>query len=105
MVTSGGVAPQPSDGWFYVNVLKRFFLEPTYSDMRDGEALLRSSGLEFCIIRPGFLTGNKQRTDYRVSVDAPLTKDGSLTKWSLAHAVLHRGIDSASAGHVLYVAT
>lgn len=105
IVTSGGVVDQPGDGWFYKNILKRHFLEPTYSDMRAAEAGLRSSGLAWTIVRPGYLTGDKQRTDYRISRDAPLDDDGSLSRWSLAHAVLHEGLREDSAGHTLAVAT
>lgn len=104
-VTSGGVVDQPGDGWFYTHVLKRFFLEPTYADMRRAEAILQSSDLQWTIVRPGYLTGDKQRTDYRTAIDRPLDKDGSLTRWSLAHAVLHRAVDGELVGRTLAVAT
>lgn len=105
LVTSGGVVDQPDDGWFYTHVLKRHFLEPTYRDMRHAEHTLRASGLGWVIVRPGYLTGDKQRTDYRVSIDAPLAKDGSLSRWSLAHAILHRALEEEALGHTLAVAT
>lgn len=105
LVTSGGVVDQPDDGWFYTHVLKRHFLEPTYRDMRRAERSLRDGGLGWTIVRPGYLTGGKQRVDYRVSVDAPLAKDGSLSRWSLAHAVLHHALSDESLGHTLAVAT
>ena len=105
LVTSGGVVEQPGDGWFYTQVLKRHFLEPTYTDMRAAEQRLRDSTLSWTIVRPGYLTGDRQRTDYRVAVDEPLDEDGSLSRWSLAHAVVHRALAEESTGHTLAVAT
>lgn len=105
LVTSGGVVEQPGDGWFYTHVLKRHFLEPTYADMRSAEAHLRASALEWTIVRPGYLTGDRQRVDYRVAVDSPLDDDGSLSRWSLAHAILDRALPADASGHVLAVAT
>lgn len=105
LVTSGGVVEQPGDGWFYTHVLKRHFLEPTYADMRVAESLLTASDLDWRIARPGYLTGDKERTDYRVSMDAPLDEDGSLSRWSLAHAILHRALAPAASRHTLAIAT
>jgi uncharacterized protein YbjT (DUF2867 family) len=105
LVTSGGVVDQPDDGWFYTHVLKRHFLEPTYRDMRAAEQVLRDSDLGWTFVRPGYLTGDKQRTDYRVGIDRPLAEDGSLSRWSLAHAILHRALSEDAAGHSLAVAT
>lgn len=105
LVTSGGVVDQPDDGWFYTHVLKRHFLEPTYRDMRLAERSLQDSDLGWTIVRPGYLTGDRQRTDYRVSIDAPLAKDGSLSRWSLAHAILQRALSDEALGHTLAVAT
>ncbi|WP_370289284.1 NAD(P)-dependent oxidoreductase [Nocardioides sp.] len=105
LVTSGGVVDQPGDGWFYTHVLKRHFLEPTYRDMRLAESRLRESSLEWTFVRPGYLTGDRQRTDYRVAIDRPLDDDGSLSRWSLAHAILHRALPDDAAGHALAVAT
>ncbi len=104
-VTSGGVVPQPGDGWFYTQVLKRFFLEPTYEDMRRAEQVLRDSDLEWTIVRPGYLTGDARRTDYRMAVDRPLDEDGSLTRWSLAHAVLGHAIGDDLVRRTLAVAS
>ncbi|MGL5808587.1 MAG: NAD(P)-dependent oxidoreductase [Nocardioides sp.] len=104
-VTSGGVVPQPGDGWFYTNVLKRYFLEPTYADMRLAEDVLRRSDLDWTLVRPGYLTGDKERTDYRTAVDTPLDEDGSLSRWSLAHAILHRALQPEMALRTVAVAS
>lgn len=105
LVTSGGVVEQPGDGWFYTHILKKHFLEPTYRDMRRAEDLLRGGDLDWTIVRPGYLTGDKQRTDYRVAIDRPLDDDGSLSRWSLGHALVHRALAKDAVGHTLAVAT
>jgi putative NADH-flavin reductase len=86
-VSSGGVEPQPSDGWFYRRILKPFFLEPSYADMRIMEAELRASPVAWTIVRPPYLTG-PLRTDYRVSADGPFPEDRNLGRESLAHFLL-----------------
>lgn len=88
VVSSGGVEEQPGDGWFYTNVLKRFFLEPAYRDMRVMEEVVRAGAAPWTVVRPPYLTGDRQRTDYRVSVGSPLPDDGTLSRWSLAHLLL-----------------
>jgi len=87
-VSSGGVAPQPNDGWFYTHVLKRFFLEPMYADMRRMEAVLAASGLRSTVVRPPYLVGGAVTGGYRTSIDAPLPDDGSLRRADLAHFLL-----------------
>jgi putative NADH-flavin reductase len=52
VVSSAGVEPQPNDGFFYTHVLKRFFLQRMYDDMRRMEALLEDSALGWTIVRP-----------------------------------------------------
>lgn len=87
-VSSGGVDPKESDNWFYTNILKRFFLEPIYRDMRIMEANMRASGLDYTIVHPPFLTGDKRRTDYRVTVNEEVPNDTTLSRWSLGHFLL-----------------
>lgn len=85
VVSSGGVDPKASDNWFYTNILKRFFLEPIYRDMRVMEANVRASALDYTIVHPPFLTGDKQRTDYRVAINEEVPDDTTLSRWSLGH--------------------
>lgn len=87
-VSSGGVEPKASDNWFYTNVLKRFFLEPIYEDMRVMERSMRESDLEYTIVHPPFLVGDRQRTDYRIAIDEEVPDDTTLSRWSLGHVLL-----------------
>lgn len=87
-VSSGGINPKASDGWIYKNVLKKFFLEKIYVDMRIMEANMRDSDIDFTIVHPPFLTGDQQRTDYRYLIGEELQDDTTLSRWSLGHFLL-----------------
>ncbi len=89
VVSSGGVEPQPSDNWFYVHVLKRFFLGPMYKDMLAMERLLEASSFDYTIVRAPYLTGGaKPGGKYRVSVGQEFVDDKSLSRGDLAHFLL-----------------
>ncbi len=105
VVTSGGVEPQPGDGWFYRRVLKPRFLEPAYRDMRAAEAALRAGDLDWTIVRPSFLVGDKPRTDYRVGVGAGFPDDATLSRWSLAHYLVGEAEAAAAVRETVWLTT
>lgn len=88
VVSSSGVEPQAADNWFYVHVLKRFFLNPMYEDMVRMEALLAACRLDYTIVRPPYLTKGPATGKYRVSVGKNFTDDKSLRRGDLAHYLL-----------------
>lgn len=101
-VSSGGVESQPSDGWVYRKILKPFFLEPIYVDMRVMESELRESTVPWTIVRPPYLTG-PLRTDYRVSADGPFAEDRNLGRESLAHFLLHEAEQAEFVRRVVWI--
>lgn len=103
VVSSGGVTPQPHDGWFYRNVLKRFFLERMYADMRIMEDEVRASSLSWTIVRAPYLTNGAAREDVRTSADQPFSDDGNLTRASLAGFLLREAEAAAWPRRVVYV--
>jgi len=88
VVSSSGVVPQENDNWFYVHVLKRFFLGPMYDDMLRMETLLQASDLDYTIVRPPYLTQGPPTGKYRVSVGRNFSDDKSLRRGDLAHFLL-----------------
>ena len=84
VVSSAGVESQPNDGWFYNNILKRFFLGPMYADMVRMEALVRASNHDWTVVRPPYLTSGEPTGRYRVSKDANFVDDRSLRRGDLA---------------------
>lgn len=95
-VSSSGVEPQENDNWFYVHILKRFFLQPMYDDMLRMESLLRGSGLDYTIVRPPYLTKGPPTGKYRTSLNANFTDDKTLRRGDLAHFLLRACEDNAT---------
>lgn len=93
VVSSAGVVPQPNDAWFYVHVLKRFFLQPMYDDMTRMEALLADSDLSWTIVRPPYLTKGPPTGNYRVSIGRNFDDDRSLRRGDLAHFLLRAVVE------------
>ncbi|MEO0559377.1 MAG: NAD(P)H-binding protein [Bacteroidota bacterium] len=91
-VSSSGVEPQENDGWFYVNILKRFFLNPMYEDMQRMESLIQASSLNYTIVRPPYLTKGPPTGRYRIRKGGNLPDDASLRRGDLAH-FLRRAVE------------
>ena len=87
-VSSSGVEPQENDNWFYVHVLKRFFLQPMYDDMLRMEALHHDSSLDYTLVRPPYLTKGPPTGNYRTSRGANFSDDKTLRRGDLAHFLL-----------------
>ena len=88
VVSSAGVAPRKGAPFLYKLVVKPFFLEPSYRDMRLMEAYLTQTELAWTIVRPPYLTGAPLRTDYRLMADHNFDDDKPLSRASLAHFLL-----------------
>jgi putative NADH-flavin reductase len=95
-VSSSGVEPQENDNWFYVHILKRFFLQPMYDDMLRMEALHHESKLDYTLVRPPYLTKGPPTGKYRTSLNANFTDDKTLRRGDLAHFLLRACEDSAA---------
>ncbi len=85
VVSSAGVAPRKGAPLIYKLVVKPFFLEPAYRDMREMEAFLQTTDLDWTSVRPPLLTGGPLRTDYRLQADRNFDDDRPLPRASLAH--------------------
>ena len=87
-VSSAGVAPRKGAPIVYKLIVKPYFLEPSYRDMRLMEAFLRRSDVDWTIVRPPYLTDGGLRTDYRLQADQNFDDDKALPRSSLAHFLL-----------------
>jgi putative NADH-flavin reductase len=88
-VSSAGVAERKGAPLLYKLIVKPFFLEPAYQDMRLMEAFLtQQSDLEWTVVRPPYLTGDPLTTDYRLQADRNFDDDRPLPRRSLAHFLL-----------------
>ena len=85
VVTSGGVVESPGEPWILKKVLKPYFLNPMYDDMREMEKLILQSSMNFTIVRPPYLTNGKMKGDYRTILDSWIDDDKDLSRKDLAH--------------------
>ena len=85
VVSSAGVAPRKGAPLIYRLVVKPFFLEPAYRDMREMEAFLQTTDLDWTSVRPPLLTGGLLKVDYRLQADRNFDDDRPLPRASLAH--------------------
>jgi putative NADH-flavin reductase len=88
IVTSSGVEPQENDNFFFKYLLKPFFLEAMYQDMKILEEKVCSSTLDYAIVRPPYLTNGPLTGKYRLSRNRNFTDDKDLSRADLAHFLL-----------------
>lgn len=90
VVTSGGVVESESEPWILKKVLKPYFLNPMYADMRKMEQILRDSDINYTIVRPPYLTNGKLKANYRIIMDDWFKDDKVLSRKDLAHFLLNQ---------------
>lgn len=88
LVTSSGVEPQENDNFFFKYVLKPIFLQAMYEDMAILEKKIISSGLNYTLVRPPYLTNGPLTGQYRTSPNKNFTDDKDLSRADLAHFLL-----------------
>ena len=94
VVTSGGVVEAEGEPWILKKVLKPYFLNPMYADMREMERIIAESQMNYTIVRPPYLTNGKMKQDYRIIVDDWFKDDKVLSRKDLAHFLFTNAIKS-----------
>jgi putative NADH-flavin reductase len=92
VVTSGGVVEAEGEPWILKKVLKPYFLNPMYADMRQMEHIIAESDMNYTIVRPPYLTNGKMKKDYRIVVDGWFKDDKVLSRKDLAHFLFTNAI-------------
>ncbi len=85
VVTSGGVVEAAGEPWILKKVLKPYFLNPMYDDMREMEKIILNSSMNYTIVRPPYLTNGKMKGEYRIVLDTWFDDDKVLSRKDLAH--------------------
>ena len=70
-----------SDGW-------RFNARYLYGDMADMETMIRASGLEYVLLRPGFMVEEPARHDMKFTIDGGTPKQRTITYEDFAEFTL-----------------
>jgi putative NADH-flavin reductase len=87
VVSSLGVGDSKNQVPFFFKVLAATVLRKTMKDKEAQEALVRASGLDWTIVRPGGLTDGPRTGSYRFGTDASLTA-GQVTRADVADFIL-----------------
>jgi putative NADH-flavin reductase len=88
-VTGIGAGDSKNKGGFlYDRIFNPLLLKTIYEDKDRQEEIIRQSGLEWMIVRPGFLTNGPQTGSYRILTDLNNVKVGKISRADVAHFIL-----------------
>ncbi len=98
VVTGVGAGDSRGHGGFgYDRILQPLLLDQIYQDKDREESLVRSSELDWTIVRPGFLDDGASTARYRVIGNPGGLRSGSITRADVAHylvATVEQSLDS-----------
>lgn len=75
-------------GFLYDRIVFPLLLKKIYEDKDRQESAVRESGLDWVIVRPGFLTNGTVTGKYRVLTDMKGVKCGDISRGDVAHFIL-----------------
>ena len=75
-------------GFFYDRIINPLLLKNLYADKDRQEAIIRNSGLEWVIVRPGFLTNGPRTGQYRVLNDLRGIKAKKISRADVADFIV-----------------
>jgi putative NADH-flavin reductase len=107
VLSSSGASPgrDPNRPWFFDRVLKPLFLGPAYDDLRRMETNVRTSELDWTIVRvSGLLTDDPARGVYRAEPGYSLPGGRSISRADVAEYMLDQMTLTGDIGHAVAVA-
>ncbi|HKC62071.1 MAG TPA: SDR family oxidoreductase [Pyrinomonadaceae bacterium] len=75
-------------GFLYDRIFNPIFLRTIYEDKDRQEKIVRESGLDWVIVRPGFLTNGPRTGKYRALTDLKNVKAGKISRADVADFIL-----------------
>jgi putative NADH-flavin reductase len=87
-VTSGAVEDDPELAWLFRFVIKPLLMRKVYADAARAEEIVRSSALDWTLVRPARLTDGPPTGTYRVSPRGLPPGGSVLSRADLAHFLL-----------------
>ncbi len=87
-----------SAGFLHAHVLFPLILERIYSDKSEQEGIIRSSGLDWTIVRPGILTNGPATGRYRVLTDIETWRGGFISRRDVADFLVRQIADETNIG-------
>ena len=76
----------------------RLFLGRAYADKSLQEEMIRASGLDWTIARPGILNDNAMSAKYKVLVEPDTWRQGIISRADVAHFLVHAAEDGSHIG-------
>jgi len=85
-------------GFFYDKIINPLMLKTAYEDKDRQEAIVRQSGLDWVIVRPGFLTNGSRTGDYRALTELKDVKAGKISRADVADFILREAAEMKHKG-------
>jgi putative NADH-flavin reductase len=75
-------------GFIYDTLILPFLFRTVYADKDRQEALMKASGADWTIVRPGFLSNDPLTKNYRILTDLTGVTAGRISRADVAHFIL-----------------
>ena len=75
-------------GFLYDSIILPFLLRTIYADKDRQESLIKASGVDWTIVRPGFLTNGPLTENYRILTNMTGVTAGRISRADVAHFIL-----------------
>ena len=85
-------------GFLYDRIINPLLLKTIYEDKDRQEAIIRESGLDWLIVRPGFLTNGPRTGKYRVLIELSGVKAGKISRTDVADFILKEAAEMKHKG-------
>jgi len=76
-------------GFLYDKIINPLLLKTIYEDKNRQEQIVRDSGLDWVILRPGFLTNGALTGNYKLFTDLDGVKAGRISRFDVADFILN----------------
>jgi putative NADH-flavin reductase len=90
-------------GFFYDRILRPTLLASLYADKNQQEDVVRASGTDWTLVRPGFLTNGPYTGRYRVTTDLAGVTAGRISRADVADYLLRELTTGAHRGNSVLV--
>lgn len=77
-------------GFLYDKIFQPLLLKTIYEDKDRSEEIIKSSDVNWIIVRPGFLTNGPVTGEYRILTDLTGIKAGKISRGDVAHFILNQ---------------
>jgi putative NADH-flavin reductase len=90
---------------YVIKPIGRLFLKNVFADFVAMEDIVRTSGLDWTILRPSRLTDKPLTGHYRTRRDLNLRRNFTVSRADVAHLILAVSGDADTYGHAIYIAS